>query len=122
MSIVAWNVRELGNADTVRALKDIVFKYKLNIVFLSETKNKKKYLEKIRTKMKLSESHHLELKGIAGSFALWWSKETQVTILKENKNLIDTCISINGDNEWFCTFIYGPPYLEEKEDFLGKAF
>ncbi|KAK9027970.1 hypothetical protein V6N11_067786 [Hibiscus sabdariffa] len=64
--------------------------------------------------MKLSESHYLEPRGIVGGLA---STETQVTILKENKNLIDTCISISGDNEWFCTFIYGPPYLEGKQEF-----
>ncbi|KAK8596828.1 hypothetical protein V6N12_065307 [Hibiscus sabdariffa] len=67
--------------------------------------------------MKLIESHYLEPRGIAGGLALWWSMETQVTILKENKNLIDSCISINEDNEWFCTFIYGPPYLEGKQEF-----
>ncbi|KAL4347364.1 hypothetical protein GQ457_17G006780 [Hibiscus cannabinus] len=41
MALVAWNVRGLGKKDIVRALKNVCFKYKNDIVFLSETKQKR---------------------------------------------------------------------------------
>ncbi|KAK8531872.1 hypothetical protein V6N12_053331 [Hibiscus sabdariffa] len=77
MSIMSWNVRGLGNKETVRALKNASFKYKLGIIFLSETKKKKRF----------------------------------------GKNFIDTKVSLNGEEDWFLTFIYGPPYTEEKQTF-----
>ncbi|KAK8473934.1 hypothetical protein V6N11_069904 [Hibiscus sabdariffa] len=115
MAMFAWNVRGLGNKDTVRALKNICFKHNCHIVFLSETKQKKRYLEKIRMKMKLEHAFYVEPVGIAGGLALWWSSDVKVTVLQYDKNFIDVTISLNGEVEWFGTFIYAPPYEEEKK-------
>ncbi|KAK8499712.1 hypothetical protein V6N12_041616 [Hibiscus sabdariffa] len=120
MALLAWNVRGLGNKDTVRALKNICFKYKNDIVFLSETKQKKRYLEKIRMKMKMDNAFYVEPEGIAGGLALWWNQGTNLSVLHFDKNFIDTTISINGEEEWFGTFIYAPPYEEEKQDFWKR--
>ncbi|KAK9035692.1 hypothetical protein V6N11_077725 [Hibiscus sabdariffa] len=117
MALLAWNVRGLGNKDTVCALKNICFKNKNDIVFLSETKQKKRYLEKIRMRMKLDNAFYVEPIGIAGGLALWWNNEVKLSVLHHDKNLIDTVISINGEPEWFGTFIYAPAYEEEKQDF-----
>ncbi|KAL4367070.1 hypothetical protein GQ457_05G028990 [Hibiscus cannabinus] len=64
MPMLAWNARGLGNKDTVRALKNLCFKYKNDIVFLSETKQKKSYLEKIRMRVKMDNAY-VEPIGIA---------------------------------------------------------
>ncbi|KAK9004232.1 hypothetical protein V6N11_002039 [Hibiscus sabdariffa] len=117
MVVMAWNVRGLGNRVTVRALKNSMVKFKPNIVFLSETKQKKRYLEKIKMKMKMDHSFYVEPSGLAGGLSLWWTNDTQVTILKHEKHFIDAMISVNGETEWFGTFIYGPPYREEKQAF-----
>ncbi|KAK8982944.1 hypothetical protein V6N11_054929 [Hibiscus sabdariffa] len=109
MAILAWNVRGLGNKETIRALKNSIDKFKPDIVFLSETKQKKRYLEKIKMKMKLVHSYYVEPSGLVGGLSLWWSKDTQITILKDGKHFIDAKISVNGEAEWFGTFIYGPP-------------
>ncbi|KAK8629910.1 hypothetical protein V6N13_078727 [Hibiscus sabdariffa] len=55
--------------------------------------------------------------GIAGGLALWWTNDVKLSVLLHDKNLIDTVISINGEDEWFGTFIYAPPYEEEKQEF-----
>ncbi|KAK8563513.1 hypothetical protein V6N12_035659 [Hibiscus sabdariffa] len=57
------------------------------------------------------------LKRIAGGLALWWSSDVNVVVLKSGKNFIDTRVSCNEDEEWFMTFIYGPPYADEKQGF-----
>ncbi|KAK8559003.1 hypothetical protein V6N12_042292 [Hibiscus sabdariffa] len=68
-------------------------------------------------KMKLEHAFYIEPIGIAGGLALWWSSDVKVSILQYDKNFIDTTISMNGEAEWFGTFIYAPPYEEEKMSF-----
>ncbi|KAK9045463.1 hypothetical protein V6N11_059343 [Hibiscus sabdariffa] len=70
MSVMAWNVRGLGNKETVRALKNAAFKFKSSVIFLSETKKKKQYLEKIRMKMKMNGSFYVDPIGIAGELPI----------------------------------------------------
>ncbi|KAK8502512.1 hypothetical protein V6N12_005498 [Hibiscus sabdariffa] len=58
--------------------------------------------------------------GIAGGLALWWNNKVKLSVLHHDKNLIDIVISINGEPEWFGTFIYAPPYEEEKQEFWER--
>ncbi|KAK8989039.1 hypothetical protein V6N11_030407 [Hibiscus sabdariffa] len=115
--LVVWNVRGLGNKDTNRALRNSIQKVQPDIIFLSETKQKKGFLEKVKTKMKMAHSFYVEPFGIAGGLALWWSNDTHITVLKSGKHFIDAKISIKGEPEWYGSFIYGPPYKEEKREF-----
>ncbi|KAK9024523.1 hypothetical protein V6N11_004682 [Hibiscus sabdariffa] len=117
MVILAWNVRGLGNRETTRTLRNSIQKFQTDIVFLSETKQQRKYLEKTKVKMKLTHSYFVEPDGLAGGLSLWWTKETQITILRSGKHFIDAKISVNGEEEWFGSFIYGPPYREDKQEF-----
>ncbi|KAK8497336.1 hypothetical protein V6N12_064026 [Hibiscus sabdariffa] len=97
MVVMAWNVRGLGNRVTIRALKNSMVKFKPNIVFLSETKQKKRYLENVKMKMKMDHSFYVEPSGLAGGLSLWLTNDTQVTILKHGKHFIDAMISVNGE-------------------------
>ncbi|KAK8569269.1 hypothetical protein V6N12_007799 [Hibiscus sabdariffa] len=100
MSLMSWNVRGLGNKKTVRSLKSVSFKFKSSIIFLSETKKKRRYLEKIKMKMKLSESFYVDPIGIAGGLTLWWKNKVNLSILCYGKNFIDTRVSLNEEEEW----------------------
>ncbi|KAK8565408.1 hypothetical protein V6N12_058971 [Hibiscus sabdariffa] len=68
-------------------------------------------------KMKLEHSFYVEPTGLAKGLLLWWTKDTQIKILQYGKHFIDTLISSKGEAKWFGTFIYGPPYKEEKREF-----
>ncbi|KAK8975323.1 hypothetical protein V6N11_063286 [Hibiscus sabdariffa] len=68
-------------------------------------------------KMKFTHCHYEDSCGLDGGLALWWSDDTQITILRSGKHFIDAMISINGETEWYGSFIYGPPYREEKQQF-----
>ncbi|KAK8485808.1 hypothetical protein V6N12_020149 [Hibiscus sabdariffa] len=107
----------ITNKDMIWALRNSIQKFQPNIVFLSETKQKKRYLEKIKMKMKFTHCHYEDSCGLDGGLALWWSDDTQITILRSGKHFIDAMISINGETEWYGSFIYGPPYREEKQQF-----
>ncbi|KAK8563616.1 hypothetical protein V6N12_035761 [Hibiscus sabdariffa] len=41
-------------------------------------------------------------------------READIFVLSSSKNLIDTHISFMNDESWFCSFVYGPPRIEEK--------
>ncbi|KAK8506663.1 hypothetical protein V6N12_013477 [Hibiscus sabdariffa] len=114
---VGMEFRGLGNKDMVRALKNAAFKHRTDIIFLSEMKQKKRYIEKIRMKMKIGNAFYVEPDGIVGGLALWWSNGVKLFVLHYDKNFIDTKISFNVESEWFDTFIYAPPYTEEKHKF-----
>ncbi|KAK8552785.1 hypothetical protein V6N12_041359 [Hibiscus sabdariffa] len=68
-------------------------------------------------KMKMIHSFYVEPNDVPGGLALWWSKDTQIKVQQYGKHYIDAKISVNGELEWFETFIYGPPYKEEKREF-----
>ncbi|KAK8593880.1 hypothetical protein V6N12_045953 [Hibiscus sabdariffa] len=55
--------------------------------------------------------------GIVGGLALWWTKDVQIKVLEFGKYFINAEISVTGEPNWFGTFIYGPPYKEEKKEF-----
>ncbi|KAK8985026.1 hypothetical protein V6N11_082645 [Hibiscus sabdariffa] len=55
--------------------------------------------------------------GLAGGLALWWTTDVQIGVIRKSSNLIDVSVSVSGEESWFCTFIYGPPYKEEKHQF-----
>ncbi|KAK9002060.1 hypothetical protein V6N11_024749 [Hibiscus sabdariffa] len=112
MVVLAWNVRGLGNRESVRALRNSIRKSQSDIVFLSEPKQKMRYLEKIKMKMKLEHSFYVEPIGLAGGLALWCSKDIQIKILGYGKHFIDAEISVKGESDWIGTFIYGPPYKD----------
>ncbi|KAK9046337.1 hypothetical protein V6N11_052229 [Hibiscus sabdariffa] len=61
-------------------------------------------------KMKMDNAFYVASVGIAAGLALWWSQEVKLLVLHYNKNFIDIVISINGEEEWFGTFIHAPPY------------
>ncbi|KAK8995274.1 hypothetical protein V6N11_069715 [Hibiscus sabdariffa] len=46
--------------------------------------------------------------------------EVNMSILSYGKNFIDTRVSFNEEEEWFLTFIYGPPYADEKREFWAS--
>ncbi|KAK9007375.1 hypothetical protein V6N11_074303 [Hibiscus sabdariffa] len=68
-------------------------------------------------KMKMEHSFYIDPIGIAGGLTLWWSKDTNICIKQYGQNFIDAEISLNGEEVWFGTFIYGPPYKEDKKAF-----
>ncbi|KAK8980445.1 hypothetical protein V6N11_029006 [Hibiscus sabdariffa] len=104
MAMLAWNVRGLGNKETVRALKNTIFKNKAEIIFLSETKQKKRYMEKIHTKMKIENAFYVEPDGIAGGLALWWSNNVKLSVLRPEEKCGSNPFDHNSA-KWYYDFL-----------------
>ncbi|KAK8563527.1 hypothetical protein V6N12_035673 [Hibiscus sabdariffa] len=109
MAFISWNVRGLGKKDIVRALNNAIFKFHQSIVFLSETKQNNRYFVEIIMKMKFSNAFYIDPLGIAKGLELWWKVDSKITIISsETKHITNTNRSINDEDEWFGSFIYGP--------------
>ncbi|KAK8973869.1 hypothetical protein V6N11_013026 [Hibiscus sabdariffa] len=68
-------------------------------------------------KMKFSNAFYVDPKGIVRGLAFWWTGETKIEVLLSQKNIIGTKLSIHGEEDWFCSFIYSPSYIDEKKIF-----
>ncbi|KAL4352119.1 hypothetical protein GQ457_06G008250 [Hibiscus cannabinus] len=69
---------------------------------------------------KFSGSYYVDPIGLAAGLALWWIGDVSISILKDSVNFIDTLVSLNGEEPWYCTFIYGPPHRSDKEQFWAQ--
>ncbi|GLT87904.1 hypothetical protein SLE2022_059570 [Rubroshorea leprosula] len=71
MNIFSWNCQGLGQALTRRVLKDLIFKHRLCLVFLMETKKNRRYLEWLRRRLSFSAGVYVDPLGYSGGLALW---------------------------------------------------
>ena len=71
MSFILWNCRGMGIASTVKELKEVCVKSK-SLVFLSETRMKKKKLDGIRRrKFQFNNAFYVDPVGLSGGLAVW---------------------------------------------------
>lgn len=82
MSIVVWNCQGLRAELTIPNLFDIGWKYRPNVVFLMETKNKKEWCDRVIHKIRMEGAYYVEPNGISRGLALWWQKEVQLRVLQ----------------------------------------
>ncbi|KAK8600390.1 hypothetical protein V6N12_050244 [Hibiscus sabdariffa] len=68
----------------------------------------------------MANSFYVDPSRIAGGLTLWWTNDANVSIIEYEKHFIDTKLSVNEEEDWFMTFIYGPPYNEDKQAFWGS--
>lgn len=85
-------------------------KNKPQVVFLMETKQKQKYMERKRQALQFDEAWYVVPIGKSGGLALWWKKEVAINIISSSKNIIHTKVESNNPTfPAFITFVYGPP-------------
>ncbi|KAH7849580.1 hypothetical protein Vadar_019947 [Vaccinium darrowii] len=68
MNVLVWNCQGLGNSRTVRRLLEVSNLHSPDCVFLVETKNKRKKMERIAKRTRFSKLWCVEPEGIAGIF------------------------------------------------------
>lgn len=104
MIAVSWNCQGLGVALTMRSLKD----HRPQVLFLMETKAKKKKVEYVNRKLKFNNVFTIDAVGKLGGIALFWNNDVCIRVEKTSFNFIHISCSIVASNENFqCTFLYG---------------
>jgi hypothetical protein len=117
MNLLALNSRGLGLDTAVGELRDLVRSFNPVVVFLCETKPKKRYMEKLQWSMGFRHGVCVEGKGKGGGLALWWKDGVDVEVRSWCQFYIDAKISCDNIS-WRFTGIYGEP----RSDLRGKTW
>ena len=121
MNCVGWNCRGAGNNPTVRDLLAISKAVKANFVFLSETRQKREKMRRLRNRLGLRGFAGCDSNGRSGGLALFWNEQFQVDVVEVTDRYIDAHIRM-GPNEplWRLTCVYGEPRTENRHLMWSK--
>ncbi|KAL6179589.1 hypothetical protein ACLB2K_051102 [Fragaria x ananassa] len=123
MNFISWNCQGLGKFLTIQTLKEITRSHDLSFVFLSETHKNDNYVNKVRRQLGFSKGYHVSPINTAGGLSLWWRPNYKVEVVDYSKIFIDTLITYPGSATPFrVTWMYGPPYGEDKAAFWKKWY
>lgn len=115
MKFLSWNCQGLGSSLTVQSLKELHRKFKFDIVFLMETRNSRKKLEKVRNKLRLPNGVYVDPVGLGGGLALWWSREVDIHIRMKSRNFIDSTVSFIHENiSCRITWVYASSVFKDR--------
>lgn len=107
---MSWNCRGIGVAMTVRALRDLVSHYHPSLLFLCETKAKKRKVDHLRRILAFDHGFVVDASGRSGGLALFWKNDVTVSVLSFCKNFIHTKVDINDSSfSGYVTGVYGDP-------------
>jgi hypothetical protein len=112
---MAWNWWGLGNGLAVHGLLDIQKKEDPDVLFLSETKHNKQWMEGLRWRLNMLNLVVKDSVGVSGGLALFWRKEADLMLLSWSPFHIDAKIKEEDGSSWRFTGIYGESKSDEKE-------
>nr|XP_029145187.1 uncharacterized protein LOC114924518 [Arachis hypogaea] len=91
-------------------IKDLTYRYNLNLCVLLETHVSGSKAEVIIRKLGFDSWCRSEAEGFAGGiWCLWNKKEWNIEPLKVHKQFIHLNIKDNENRNWYCTCVYGSP-------------
>jgi hypothetical protein len=105
MITMGWNCRT-----AVQELERLLHTHRPQLVFLSETRQRKDVVESLRWRLGLKHVVSFHEEGKGGGLALFWHENVEVELFKINSSIIDVIIhDIKKGIKWRCTFVYGEP-------------
>ena len=93
MSILSLNCRGLGDKSAVGELSRLIKFQRPRIVFLMETKLKKKGTEEVKNELKIDNVVCVDRIGMSGGLALFWDSEWDVNLRTLSKSHIDVIVT-----------------------------
>ncbi|KAK2654210.1 hypothetical protein Ddye_014066 [Dipteronia dyeriana] len=108
MIVLCWNVRELGNPWAFLALKRVIKRFSLNLVFLSETKLHNNEVERFRCVLGFEGALQVNSEGKIGGLILFW-KDWDVSMQSFSKGHMDVKVKMNNGVLWRFSGFYGSP-------------
>ncbi|KAL0320136.1 UNVERIFIED_CONTAM: hypothetical protein Sradi_5275100 [Sesamum radiatum] len=127
MILLVWNCQGLGSPWTVCVLNELIRRHNPGLVFLSETKCKKRKCDALKERHNLF-GISVDSIGKGGGLTLLWRKEVNVVIQSFSNSHIDAVVSDeSGTNGWRFTGVYGQPEAARRAEtwnllrFLSRA-
>ena len=107
MKILSWNCRGLGQPRTVQELVCLSKTHQPNVIFLSETRKNKDYVERLRYRLGMSNVFTYSSPGKGGGLAVFWDDSYTIQPNKYGEHFIDMYICTDNGAKWISTFVYG---------------
>lgn len=83
----------MGNPLTIRQLKEVCNLYSPEVVFLTETKNKKEKLEKIKKIVRMELEVLVEPVGTSGGEGLFVKPGVKVEVVESSRGMMDVRVT-----------------------------
>ncbi|XP_071917167.1 uncharacterized protein [Coffea arabica] len=107
MKAVVWNCRGVESPLTVPQLREVVRLYSPSLVFLSDTKKKKSYLNSVMQWIRFDKVFVVDLVGRAGGLAVIWKQELRVKRVLLTSFTIELLIEDTEFGfDWWCICAY----------------
>ena len=107
MKAVVWNCRGAESPLTVPQLREVIRLHSPSLVFLSETKKKKTYLNKVMQWTKFDKVFVVDHVGKAGGLAVMWKQELRVKKVLFSSFTIELQIEDEETRvNWWCICVY----------------
>lgn len=107
---LSWNVRCLGQPQTIRYLKNSLRQAQLQLLFLIETKVNTRRMKKIRRKCGFLNGIDVDVEGLRGRLSLGWKEELSVMLKNFSKHHRDIIVNDGiEEDSWRYTGFYGSP-------------
>ena len=117
MRALGWNCRGLGTPRLVNALHEIVRQWDPNFVFLSETKLKKKAMERAKRKVGFVYGLVVPKLDKSGGLAMLWKENINLEIMGYAGNFIDAIVTeANSSLKWRITGFYGHQEAHKRKE------
>ncbi|XP_027096192.1 uncharacterized protein [Coffea arabica] len=107
MRVQVWNCQSVGSPLTIPQLREVNNLFSPSMVFLSETKNRTKYMEKVKNILRFDEMVVVEAMNKAGGMALLWKDEVKILEVLTTAFTIEAHVEdaeVNSD--WWFIGIY----------------
>lgn len=118
---MSWNCRGIGVAMTIRALRDLVSQYRPSILFLCETKAKRRKVDHLRRLLTFDHGFVVNAVGRSGGLALFWKDDVSVSIASFCKNFIHAKVEMNEISfSGYVTGVYGDPIANLRKSVWDK--
>ena len=98
-------------------LGELVQRWNPKIVFLSETKTRKKAMEKVMEKINFVNGLIVPRRGRGGGLALLWKREIDLEIMGYSRSFIDAIITKQDSGfRWRIIGFYGNPETHRRKE------
>ena len=114
MSCISWNCRGLGNAATVKELRDLARKFAPTVFCVLETQIHKARVESLKGTLGFDNSFAVSSSGRSGGLGIFWNNKTRVEILPYSQYHIDAIVTEYGKEPWRLTCVYGEAQTTER--------
>lgn len=115
MSILSWNCRGTGSAETVRHLRGLRRKVFPDLIFLMETKQKSEYMLGLKKSLGYDHMLTVEPVGLSGGLAVLWKDSFHIDVISSDLRIIDLKVKF-GSCSFFLSCVYGDPVVARRKE------